>query len=70
MVERQGDIDPEMQEETLATPGVVDKYQAAGKIANGVKYLQIIIISDLIYSLIPMNDRYSLKSYCKSNSRC
>jgi hypothetical protein len=23
------------QEETLATPGVLDKYQAAGKICNG-----------------------------------
>lgn len=23
------------KEETLATPGVLDKYQAAGKIANG-----------------------------------
>jgi len=23
------------KEETLATPGVIDKYQAAGKIANG-----------------------------------
>jgi len=35
MVDR-AEIDPEMQEETLATPGVVDKYQAAGKIANDV----------------------------------
>lgn len=30
------DANPDMQEETLATPGVVDKYQAAGKIANDV----------------------------------
>jgi len=34
MVERQEGADQEYQEETLATPGVVDKYQAAGKIAN------------------------------------
>ena len=35
MVERHEDIDQDYQEETLATPGVIDKYQAAGKIANG-----------------------------------
>lgn len=34
MVERHEDHDQEYQEETLATPGVIDKYQAAGKIAN------------------------------------
>jgi hypothetical protein len=28
------DSDEEQQEETLATPGVIDKYQQAGKIAN------------------------------------
>mmetsp|Transcript_54845 Transcript_54845/g.63068 ORF Transcript_54845/g.63068 Transcript_54845/m.63068 type:complete len:387 (-) Transcript_54845:216-1376(-) len=34
MVERAEDHEQEYQEETLATPGVIDKYQAAGKIAN------------------------------------
>lgn len=36
MVEKHEHFDEEeYQEETLATPGVIDKYQAAGKIANG-----------------------------------
>ena len=35
MVERHEEHEDEYQEETLATPGVIDKYQAAGKIANG-----------------------------------
>jgi len=36
MVDRNPHIDKEEEkEETLATPGVVDKYKEAGKIANG-----------------------------------
>jgi len=31
----------EQKEETLATPGVLDKYQAAGKIANCMNSKQI-----------------------------
>lgn len=34
--------DDEDKEETLATPGVIDKYQAAGKIANRNFFLQAI----------------------------
>lgn len=30
------DEDEEEKEETLATPGVLDKYQEAGKIANSI----------------------------------
>ena len=39
MVDKKKDIEEyedeeEQKEETLATPGVIDKYQAAGKVAN------------------------------------
>jgi methionine aminopeptidase len=36
MADRKHSNEKEEKEETLATPGVVDKYQAAGKIANAV----------------------------------
>jgi methionine aminopeptidase len=36
MAERKYSNESEEKEETLATPGVIDKYQEAGKIANSV----------------------------------
>jgi len=36
MVEKAHEHEQEEQEETLATPGVIDKYKDAGKIANRI----------------------------------
>ena len=41
------------EEETLATPGVLDKYQQAGKIANGRLFLPLAVLEKVIKKCVP-----------------
>ena len=42
MERREEDLGEIPQEETLATPGVIDKYQQAGKIANCILFFNFL----------------------------